>query len=363
MVAVPVSHLKPGVCVLHHVHSPKGGLLLHKNHVITSRDIEVLKAFMIQHVHVKETEKNQKNGIDNTSDWQFATEMVAFFHLYEKLLQVLKNQFRFIQTGRNDLPVIEIRTELTKLFALIDVYNPMTFIPPPQKIFDSFYLNIAIMRCLSSHLIAKIIDMPQKDRIPLAMGALLCDIGVTRFDVSDPEITEEEKVKKLKNHTHIGYEILNENIGMNEGTKLCAWQHHEQVDGKGYPQGLSDAYIHPYAKIVAVVDRFHHKMLPLYEKHQQGSPYVLLESFIDESKGKLDENIVHAFSGYIAQMKEGSTIRLGNGEIGKVVRINSEHITRPDIEVKGKIVRLIEQPTWFIDRVLGEQDAEHLLLS
>ncbi len=36
----------------------------------------------------------------------------------------------------------------------------------------------------------------------------------------------------------------------------CAFQHHERLDGSGYPRGLLDFEIHPYAKIIAVADVF-----------------------------------------------------------------------------------------------------------
>jgi HD-GYP domain-containing protein (c-di-GMP phosphodiesterase class II) len=57
----------------------------------------------------------------------------------------------------------------------------------------------------------------------------------------------------VKSHAQVGYEILKD-IDFPWPIAEIAWQHHERLDGSGYPAGLSGDAIIPEARIVAVAD-------------------------------------------------------------------------------------------------------------
>lgn len=60
---------------------------------------------------------------------------------------------------------------------------------------------------------------------------------------------------EMKKHPGLTWRIL-EPIHLPENIVLAAAQHHERLDGKGYPFGLTAEDIHPFAKIIAVADVF-----------------------------------------------------------------------------------------------------------
>ena len=65
----------------------------------------------------------------------------------------------------------------------------------------------------------------------------------------------EEQIRDYKKHPIDAYNLLKKMGHFNEAANICL-QHHEQVDGKGYPKGLYDEEISDGAKIISICDRF-----------------------------------------------------------------------------------------------------------
>jgi HD-GYP domain-containing protein (c-di-GMP phosphodiesterase class II) len=57
-------------------------------------------------------------------------------------------------------------------------------------------------------------------------------------------------------HPILGFRKLAHRPELNEGQLMMAYQHHERIDGRGYPVGCVGSEIHPWAKLCSVVDVF-----------------------------------------------------------------------------------------------------------
>ena len=66
---------------------------------------------------------------------------------------------------------------------------------------------------------------------------------------------DDEEFALMKQHTVIGDDIL-KNLGSVPGLKDGVRHHHERYDGKGYPDGLKEKEISPYARILCIADSF-----------------------------------------------------------------------------------------------------------
>lgn len=97
------------------------------------------------------------------------------------------------------------------------------------------------------------------EREQITVGALLHDIG-KRFIPSSVLCKNgrptDEEWDLIRIHPQRGYEDLCEREDLTFGQLMMVYSHHERPDGKGYPVGLTDEEIHPWAKLVAVVDVF-----------------------------------------------------------------------------------------------------------
>lgn len=93
----------------------------------------------------------------------------------------------------------------------------------------------------------------------ITTGGLLHDLGKLDIDediLCKPGKLDDLEFRKIRMHPLLGFKKLAHREDLTEGQLMMAYQHHERLDGKGYPVGCMDADIHPWAKLCAVVDVF-----------------------------------------------------------------------------------------------------------
>ncbi len=93
----------------------------------------------------------------------------------------------------------------------------------------------------------------------ITTGGLLHDLG--KLDIEDsilckPGRLSEVEFRRIRMHPVLGFRKLAHRDDLVEGQLMMAYQHHERLDGKGYPVGCVGSGIHPWARICAVVDVF-----------------------------------------------------------------------------------------------------------
>jgi len=98
----------------------------------------------------------------------------------------------------------------------------------------------------------------RKELEQIAVGALVHDVGARNLLVdptTNPGRWTAEEREQVERHPQASYEALLP-YGLSQGQLMMAYQHHERMDGAGYPVGIVGAEIHTWAKILAIVDRF-----------------------------------------------------------------------------------------------------------
>lgn len=155
----------------------------------------------------------------------------------------------------------------------------------------------------------------------LAVGAILHDIGLIQVPIellTKINKTEDEK-KEYDSHCMRGFDILRNKYGISIPAANVAFQHHEYIDGSGYPRGVTGKDIYPLAKIVAVADTYvTYIMAP-----NNYLPHLASEAVMAMSGIKLDHELVSIFSRKIVIYPNGIPVVLSNGHKGIVVRQNS----------------------------------------
>ena len=134
------------------------------------------------------------------------------------------------------------------------------------------------------------------DRIEgIRFGAMIHDIGKIQVPLeilSKPGRLTEAEYEIIKTHPEAGYEIIKE-IEFPWPIDKIVLQHHERLDGSGYPAGLKDGEISLEARIVAVAD-----VVEAMSSHRPYRPAVGVEEAlkeIEKFKGKYyDPDVVDA---------------------------------------------------------------------
>ncbi len=93
----------------------------------------------------------------------------------------------------------------------------------------------------------------------ISLAALLHDIGKLRLPArvfSKADALNEVEQKLMRQHPQFGFERLCHRDDLNYDQLMVVYQHHERIDGTGYPVGLSGEEIHPWARLLAVTNTF-----------------------------------------------------------------------------------------------------------
>jgi HD-GYP domain-containing protein (c-di-GMP phosphodiesterase class II) len=93
----------------------------------------------------------------------------------------------------------------------------------------------------------------------IATAAILHDVGKrfipAKIISKAGRLTPAER-EVIETHPRRGYEELCEQPGLDFGQLMMVYQHHERVDGTGYPVRVTQKEIHPWARMLTVVDVF-----------------------------------------------------------------------------------------------------------
>jgi len=337
---ISINALTTGMVIGRTIWNEAGHPLLQKNVVVSEGIIHRLKQLGIQYLYI---EDEISNGIEIEGTVSPTKRMKAVKQITESFKKVkglnshsasiiLEQQSKVIGNLVEDL-LNSVKNDEDLLTILTDTF-----------IYDEYIYQHSFQVTLYSLAIAKELGYSYNDLKIIGMGALLHDVGKmaipTDILLKPGKLTDDE-YEIMKTHARSGFDILRNLHTVSLLVAHCAFQHHERLDGSGYPRGLVDHEIHPYAKIIAVADVFdavtsnrvyRKKMLP-----HQGV------NIIDSGSGTLfDSRVVEALKRSIAHYPNGSIVLLSDGRRGVVARQNSDYPAYPYVRIfeeKNELVK------------------------
>lgn len=177
----------------------------------------------------------------------------------------------------------------------------------------------------------------------LGLGALLQDIGLVAYAdlIRQPRPLTPEECGRLQRHAEEGYQYLKDKAGVGLLAAHVAYQHHERLDGSGYPRGLYGEEIHTFARITAVVDVY--DALVADRPFRAGMPpHAAMGILIGMAGDKLDPALARLYSEQVAVFAVGSPVILSGGELALVVAQGRGGPGRPVVRILTDVaLRLI----------------------
>ena len=167
------------------------------------------------------------------------------------------------------------------------------------------------------------------------VGVLLHDVGKTKLPheliTKQGKLTDEE-FDQIKQHPVLGEEILREHGGFTDEALDITRHHHERWDGSGYPDGLAGERITPESQLTAVADVY--DALTTTRSYKEKMDFHSAVNIIVQSAGKhFSERGVRRLFSTLGLYPVGTFVRLSNGEIGVVRKVNPEAVVRPEVAV------------------------------
>ena len=173
----------------------------------------------------------------------------------------------------------------------------------------------------------------------LGLGALLHDIGKVFIDksiIDKPDLLTPEEFEEVKKHPAMGYEYLvNANLGFPISALVGILQHHERMDGSGYPEGLSGEKIKKLSRIITVADVF--DAMTSDRPYRPGMmPSEVMEFLMGGAGTLFDAELVYLFTRKVAAFPLGTCVLLSNGLTAIVVENYEDCGLRPKVKIISK---------------------------
>lgn len=337
---VPINSVKEGTILAKTIFDKEGRILLAEGIKLTDGLLRRVKANSIYSVYIhdeysqneiediikpelrqrsikliKETFSNFTNGMSPNSSISKKQAVAIKYEYTQSINQVVK------------LILDEVLSKKNVFVSLVDI-----------KSMDNYTYEHSVNVTILSLIIGIELNLSRDQLFDLAVGAMLHDLGKTLIPVeilSKAGELQANEYEIVKSHSTKGYEFLKDNIDISGIARMIVLQHHERVDGKGYPLGIKGQDINSLAKIVSIADVY--DALTSDRPYRRAmSPNEALEYLMGGIDTYFDYEYVKAFIKKVIPYPEGSLVRLSNGDIAVINKVNIEFPLRPQIRIIKK---------------------------
>ncbi|KGE18490.1 HD-GYP domain-containing protein [Paenibacillus wynnii] len=326
---VSVNQLQAGMRLGKKIYNDEGLILLAEGAELTTPIINRLAKMDIGYIYIE----------DALTDDVIISGMLQD-ETRNQALKVIRNQFQDM-TGAST--ITKGFYHLDKKFSKIMDYilddmssqvDPMIMLLDMHTADNYLYVH-SLNVCLYTLVLGIAHGYSKNDLKVIGLGSLLHDIGKTQIPVKivqKPGMLSDEEFRHMQAHTEIGYRILKEEPNIPLLAAHCALQHHERIDGSGYPRGLTGPQIHEYAKWLGVADSYDAMTSNrIYKKAML--PHQAVEALYVGSGTLYEQKQLELFRDRVAIYPLGLTVKLSTGESGVVVKIDPSTPHRPIVRV------------------------------
>lgn len=342
--------------------------IIRKDTKITREHIQVLRAFEISKVPIKienifnRTEeelkklKEEEEESVSVSKETPKPKKVSFEGLYMDSVKKYYKEFSSWEAGvkvdvtklRNIImPLVERALEEPQIFSQLNEYSNIS----------KYNAHHSIAVGIISGAIAKKMDYPAGQIIQIATAGLLADCGMAKVDVKIREkksFLTEADFTEIKKHPMNSFQMIKDSPLIKPEMKLAVFQHHERLDGSGYPKGEKMDKISVVAQIIAVSDVYH-AMTSERVFRTKSSSFKVLEMIREEEFGKYNITVVNTLLSLVGELPISTRVLLSDESEGEVVFLHRDSPVRPMIRLteSGQIIDLAAKRVLYIESVLN----------
>lgn len=328
-----LAELKPGMILDRTIYTDSGMTLMDAGTVLTEGHIQILESrfgqgYLSVFVHstaledVLEDVFRQHNGVKEDKALLDPRYITLYQEVMEDMRSLMEHQRR---NHVLDLELIGAFIADKKLDELCDGARAVIQIHSMEREGD-YLLHHSLHVAILAGLMGRWLHWPRADRERLLLAGLLHDIGklMVPSEILDKKggLTPEERAV-MQIHPEHGYEMLLQSGLKNETDILSGvLQHHERLDGSGYPRNLMSDKIYTYGRILAILDVYD-AMAARHCYAQRHSPFEIFDVLsADIMDGKLDAEYGILFIKKMCHSLVGTWVRLTDGQKAKIVYID-----------------------------------------
>lgn len=191
-------------------------------------------------------------------------------------------------------------------------------------------VNVTVL----SLLLGKALGLHADPLRQLGVAAFLHDVGKIRLPdqvrLSDASFAPAE-YRQYQSHVALGVEIAQQ-LGLPAAVQDTIAQHHEMMDGSGFPHQLPGSRISQAGKVLALVNRYENMCNPVRASAAL-TPHEALSMIFTQMKDRHDITVLAAFIRMMGVYPPGSVVQLSDSRFALVVSVNSARPLKPRLLV------------------------------
>ncbi|MCY9661229.1 HD-GYP domain-containing protein [Paenibacillus chondroitinus] len=336
MLLMPINKCHPGMRLAKNIYNEDGMVLLAVNVELTQRLIDRLFSYGIDYIYIADSRTDDVIQADIIQDETRSKAIHEIRHTFKRVMEDSNKRgaVSYYDIGRNFRDVMNmIIDDLSAHQGAMVMLNNM-------NIKDNYLFQHSVNVSIYAIMLGISYGYSREKLETLGLGALLHDIGKTKIPLGilrKPSQLTSDEFKEMKNHTTYGFQILKDEPNIPLLSAHCALQHHERINGSGYPRGLQGPDINEFARWIGLVDSYD-AMTTTRVYRRPLLPHEAMEQLFAGSGTMYDQSQIALFRDKIAIYPLGITVKLNTGEFGIVSKLNLTVPQRP-------VVRILQDET------------------
>jgi HD-GYP domain-containing protein (c-di-GMP phosphodiesterase class II) len=277
---------------------------------------------------------NNRSKQDKSNDIPLADEFERCCDVYDQSSETIKKLFNIKNLSQTSLsaPAInELASEITDSVMRNEyAMTILTRIRDRSAYQWEHAINCAVLICG----FGLYLGLKKETVQQMTLGAIVHDAGVAKvsraiLEKSAP-LTENE-MSVVKKHVVWGIELCKRD-GFDQPMIIdMVANHHERIDGSGYPKGLTGDKISKLAKITAIVDVY--DAMTGDRPYKDGEHPLKVFRFLMSQQQKFDQELVQQFIKYLGVYPVGSLVKLSNDKLAIVIEGNRINPLKPKVKI------------------------------
>lgn len=293
----------------------------------------------------KETEKQAMPAVSEQLQilWKEKELRIEEQKKYLRNLQKCENQFK---QSLSMVRAINLKLEKQAPLALADATeliisittklstgnNPVLHLMEEGKEGDKYHSHVFHVAILAM-ILGKALALSQQELTYLGLGALFHDLGKSKIPTqilyNNPKITSAEK-NYYKMHVRYAMDKISTIENFPKPVIEIISQHHEYLDGSGYPQKLKGEQISLLTQIVSIANEYDNMCNPT-DKHPSRTPYHALSYLYKNKNKQLNKKVLGLLIKELGVYPPGSIVQLNNQKLALVISVTKNNILQPNV--------------------------------
>ncbi len=308
-----------------------------------------------------------KNAQNAQAPKALADELYEARVLLSKARGELENTIASLRAGRK-IEIVAFLPLLMEIYKSVSDNKDAIVTVCRKKQKGGYALEHSVSHCALMMAFGQTLEMERAAVLELGLGGLFHDIGKIRVPdaiLDKPGKLTAEEMTIARKHPAWGGEFVKSAVGFPERALAVVMEHHERLDGTGYPNQLKDHAISLFGQMAAIVDVYD-ACISIRAYGAAADPCLVIRQLFAGAGKQFHQELVQQFIKTIGIFPVGTLARLESNKLAIVIR-QTKSLTQPMVRIVYDLKHNcfmppedvdLSRPRPKMDKVVGHESPE-----